>query len=228
MNLRPMTAAALAAAVLVSSLLAAPASAAPPVTVDDEVTMWAADLGFGEVTADVLANDSDPDGDTLALCRVGEVPADAPYFADVVGDQIMVFVLGEVTSPITITYYACDFETLVPGTLTVTLNTTEPIRVTKTDKPGVLRVTNPNDLQIGFLWGGPKESRADGRVRVPADDSVFVRVHRHRIIWVALIGRYSPIDIGRVRDIVLPRDDRGTAALRPGGQRPRQKQRASA
>jgi hypothetical protein len=58
-------------ALLAASLFAAPAQAdevdpEPPVVVDDALTMWPGQ----RAQIDVLANDSDPGGEDLALCRV--------------------------------------------------------------------------------------------------------------------------------------------------------------
>jgi len=203
-------------ALLVSAVLAAgttalagPASAAPPVTVDDNVTMYAG----GVRTVDVLANDSDADGkDTLTICRLGDNVETAHYVVGIEDGKLFVATDPGVTGQITITYYACDYETLTPGTLTISFKKVYPIRVTKLRRPGLLRVTNRNDRQVRFLWGSFKADNADGRTVVAPHDSTVVRVHRHRIDWVAMIGREALVGMGHVRNIALPRNDRPQAS----------------
>lgn len=180
--------------------LAPPASAAPPVAVDDHTMMYP-----GQVRVfDVLANDSDPDGDDLALCRVGATSGEVEYFVD--DDKLVVFGGEDTGEDLTITYYACDFETLVPATLTISFREIHEVRVVKADRPGRLRVTNDNPRAVQFLFGSFHEPRPDGRMRVPAHETVVVRVHRHHIGWVAILARSVLAGTGHVRGIELPGD----------------------
>ncbi|MCW2768217.1 MAG: hypothetical protein JWO11_4176, partial [Nocardioides sp.] len=115
--LRRVCTALLATALLTTlgTALAQPASAAAPVTVDDHVSLYA-----GEARQiSVLKNDSDADGDQLAVCRVAEPGEHDDYYVEAMGDSLFVFTNPRTTGDITITYYACDYETLVPGTLTI-------------------------------------------------------------------------------------------------------------
>lgn len=126
-------AALLSSAVLISALavtLAAPAQAAPPVVVDDEVTIYAGTLNF----PDLLANDSDPDGDDLDVCRIREVMEPPVGFMDPLGIQILVADPGT-SGVFEFTYYACDYATLVPGTLTVTVKPSPKAAVTAKKLP---------------------------------------------------------------------------------------------
>jgi hypothetical protein len=194
-----------------SMLVAAPASAAPPVAVDDQVTIYDGGIEY----VDVLANDSDPDGDDLTICRIGEVSDPAPSIVGIDEGYLVVGLFGEVPGVVTITYYACDLETMVPATLTLTVKPVDSPRLTKTDRPGVLRVTNPNDHATRFSWGVENRGRfehVDGRVAIPAHDSVFVRVHHHRIYWEAFYRHYRVIWSGSIGRIRLPGDDRGQPA----------------
>ena len=86
----------------------------------------------------------------------------------------------------TFTYYACDFSYLTPGTITVTVEALPKITVKKiASKPGHLRVTNPADVKIRFLYGSFEEDRPDGNVIIGKDSSVVIAVHRTRIDWIA-------------------------------------------
>ena len=148
--------------------LASPAAADPPVVQDDHKWMYP---NQGR-SIDVLANDSDPDGDELAVCRVEEPPRDADYFVETDGDQIFVYSSEDTGEDIVIDYYVCDFETLVPATLTISFREIHPIKIAKLDRPGRLRVTNDNKRVVRFLYGSFSQDRPDGRTRVPAHDSV--------------------------------------------------------
>jgi hypothetical protein len=107
----------------------------------------------------------------------------------------------------TSTYYACDHETLVPGTLTVSVQRVKPVRVVKAARPGRVRVTNLNDRRIQFWWGNFFIEEVDGVVRVDAGATRVVRVHRTRIHWVATFGPRVDVDQGTVAGIELPRGD---------------------
>lgn len=186
---------------------AGPASAAPPVAVDDHKWMYPGQFR----TIDVLANDSDPDGDDLALCRLGPIPEDAPYFAGIEDGKVFVWAAEDPTEDIVITYYACDYDTLVPATLTISFREVVPVVAEKAQRPGRIRVTNDNDRAVTFLYGSFREPRPDGRVKVPANSSLTVRVHRHTIDWIAILARSVSAGFGHVRGIVLPGADRTTA-----------------
>lgn len=189
---------ALAAPAAVS--LPSPATAAPPVVTDDHKWMFP---NQGR-SIDVLANDSDPDGDDLAVCRV-DVPDGADYFAAPDGDRLVVFTGEDPGHDIVIDYYVCDYETLVPATLTISFRELHPMKVVKLDRPGRLRVRNDNVRAVRFLYGDFDEERPDGRVRIEPESSVVIRVHRHRIDWIAFMARNGLlIGIGHVRGIELP------------------------
>jgi hypothetical protein len=78
-----------------------------------------------------------------------------------------------------------------------------PVRVSKTSAPGRLRVTNPNDRWVRFLWGTFRRAQPDGRKRVEAYQTVTIRVERRRIDWIALLDGYQVAGQGSVRDIDL-------------------------
>lgn len=199
--LRAVAASTLIAATAAVSF-AAPAAAEPPVAVDDHRRMWAGDVR----EFNVLANDSDPDGDELAVCRVAP-PTDETFFYEIVDGNIVVFAPPDLSGEIAITYYACDFETLVPATLTITIREVLPVTVVKAKRPGRIRVTNDNERAVRFLWGSFENDEPDGRTWVAAHDAKSIRVRRRAVDWIAIF-RGNLIGIGRVRGIELPR---GTA-----------------
>ena len=195
----------LAVSVLGLAVTAAPAEAAPPVTTPDATSMYAGNAR----DVDVLANDTDadPDGaEDLAVCRMG----DETYrrvFAESVGDGLVFVYSLPSAKPgtYTFTYYACDFQTLVPGTITVTIEA-EPEVTAKAlpGQPGKIKVTNPADFKIKFLYGSFKEANPDGTVKIAKGSSVILSVQRTQIDWIAYTRKNEFIKQGRVKNIVLP------------------------
>lgn len=177
---------------------AAPASAAAPVTVDDAVAMSEGE----ERGINVLANDSDADGRAeLTICRLAPAPEDAPYGASIYDNRLHVYVHEDAPDEITITYYACDYQTLVPGTLTITVTHLEPVRVVKLARPGRISVVNPNDARITFWWGNFLIEQIDGVTRVDPHSRKVVRVRGRRVDWFATIGRNIDVGSGSVHPV---------------------------
>lgn len=184
--------------------LAAPAAADPPVVKNDH--KWMFPHQFRSI--DVLANDSDPDGDELAVCRIQADPDDATYATETDGRRIEVWTGEDPGEDLVIHYWVCDFETLVPATLTISFRELHPIEVTKLGRPGLLRVRNDNVRPVRFLYGSFRNERPDGRVTVPVEGSVVIRVHRRKIDWIAFFPRGGVlVGIGHVRRIDLPGRD---------------------
>jgi Bacterial Ig domain len=197
--------------VLSGTLIASPAAAAEPVTNPDTGKMWAGNA----VVADVLANDSDADGDDLAICRIGESPS-RKLEAFVDGDQLIVLSApGARPGQYVFTYYACDFETLQDETLTITIKPKPRIRVVKLDAPGKLKIKNREGFRIELLYGSFREPQPDGTAIVGGHDSKVIRVHRTKINWIAFHARKGDfLRIGRVKNIQLPPGDHPPAAGR--------------
>lgn len=187
-----------------------------PVTRDDRVTVRgnpAGGLAFGSDGGfPVLANDSDPDGDELAICRFA-VPEGAPILvapgsrpdvdpADLPGaprtwsrsegeettTALQVFALTNRAGTYRVTYWACDHDYLTPATLTVTV---QPVaRVTAKVLPGRDRVrfTNPGKRRVVVRYG-PADfeggTRDERRVRVGPGRSTVVTVEHRRMIYTA-------------------------------------------
>ena len=199
----------LAAGTCVSAVADAP-TGSRPVTVADHVEGRAGSTIFVEP----LANDSDPDGDPLAICRLGSTPVGvaAEFFDNTV------VIETDRSGTFTIDYYACDFEYLAKGTITVvaTPAVTVDLNVRKLKRPGKLRVVNHGAYRISFAWGSVKEERADGSHWVKPGHGVTISVKRHSIVWVAVNVREEVTRIGYVRGIRLPG---GTKALPAGAPR---------
>jgi hypothetical protein len=194
---------------------ASPANAAPPVTTDDATSMYAGNAR----EVDVLANDTDADSpDDLTVCRLGSETYKR-VFAESWGDGVIFTysLPGARPGTYTFTYYACDFETLVPATLTVTIDP-EPEVIAKglPGRPGKIKVVNPADFKIQFLYGSFKEQEPDGTVKIARNSSVVLKVRRTRIDWLAYTRRGEFIRKGRVKDIVLPPGTTPPAAGRLG------------
>ncbi|GAA4364967.1 Ig-like domain-containing protein [Nocardioides caricicola] len=219
MTLRSLTAAALAAAVLAATPVA-PTHAdevdpLAPVVVDDEITMWP-----GERTEiDVIANDSDPNGDDLALCRVPSV-----YGPDGEEDRPVVIydrswllgppgVLQVATDRLAegthvLEYYVCNHTRLTLAHLTVTIRPVQPVDVVPDRVPDRILVTNHNDQTIRFLATDRTGCKVDVRARVAAGETRSFAVRRHSLDWVAFIGQRGDLgiaDSGRVRHVELTR-----------------------
>lgn len=189
-------------------VLAAPAQAAAPVTGADTASLYAGNV----VEIQPLANDSDADGDDLAICRIAESTYKRVGLVIGLdeegnpGDTLLIFA-GPRAEPgtYTFTYYACDFQTLVPGTITLTIK--EPPAITAKalpGKPGKIKVTNPADFKIRYLYGSFKEPNPDGVVRIARNSSVILTVRRTRIDWIAFSRKGEFLLKGRVDNIQLP------------------------
>jgi len=154
----------------------------PPVTAPDAVTV----LQANTVAIHPVNNDHDPDNDLLALCRLGTEHYKG-LAVDFFGDELDVFAKPHAKpGTYTFTYYACDYSYLVPGTVSVTVQELPKIPVKKVaSRPGVLRVTNPTDMSMRFLYGSFDEDQPDGSLVIAKGDTVVIKVHRTRIDWIA-------------------------------------------
>ena len=182
---------------------AAPAQAAAPVTAPDATSMYA---GNGR-EVNVLANDTDTDGtEDLTVCRLGNETYKR-VFAEHVGEGIVITysLPGAKPGTYTFTYYACDFQSLVPGTLTVTIEP-EPDVTAKAlpGRPGKIKVTNPADFKIRYLYGSFQEQEPDGVVKIARNSSVILSVRRTQIDWIAYTRNGDFIKQGRIKNITLP------------------------
>jgi hypothetical protein len=174
----------------------------PPVAVDDAYTGYAG----GMQSLNVLANDSDPQGAEIAVCKV-KAPelADEDFIAMTSGDRIEFFDVRGEARTVTFTYYVCNDEFLTPATVTVTLVAPKPLKVTKLDRPGRLRFTNPNDFRVVVMYGDIRRPAPTGRFRLAAHGSEVVRVNTHRVGYLALgVRNGAVVGSGVIRGIELP------------------------
>lgn len=191
-------AATLTASVLGLTLLGTTASYADepalPVVVGDTISLYPGQVDL----INVLANDSSPDGDDLALCRFPEpdftgnkLPAVVAMDMGSLGEpgDVMVMTAPRAHGTHVVDYYVCDHTHLVAAQLTVEIKAVAPVTVRKVaGKPGRLQVTNKNDKAIRFWYGDRRAEDPDGKVRIPAGTTRMVPVRRHTIVWIALIG----------------------------------------
>jgi hypothetical protein len=191
-------------AVVPGALPAAQAvTGSPPVTTPDAVTV----LQGNGANVQPINNDHDADNDVLAICRLGPEHYKG-LTADFFGYDWEVFAKPSAKpGTYTFTYYACDFSYLTAGTITVTVEKLPQIKVVKVaSRPGRLRVTNPADMKVRFLYGSFKEDRPDGTLLLSRNSSAVISVHRTRIDWVATNRRGDLfLGSGHVDGITLAR-----------------------
>ena len=138
----------------------------PPVTTPDAVSVFQG--GFAEVQP--VNNDHDPDNDQLAICRLGTEHYRGMQAIFIENDWAVFAKRKAKPGIYTFTYYACDFSYLTAGTITVTVEPVPKIKVQKiATRPGHLRVTNPADVKIRFLYGSFEEDRPDGNLIIDKD-----------------------------------------------------------
>jgi hypothetical protein len=162
-----------------------------PVAVDDAYTGYAG----GTQTLKVLANDSDPQGAELSVCKVkAPEPADEDFAAMPGGDRIEFFDMRG--------------ETLVSA---------KPLKVAKLHRPGRLRFTNPNDFRVLVMYGDFRKPAPTGKFRLAAHGSEVVRVNTHRVGYLAMGVRNAVmVGSGVIRRIELPQ----RSAARPATDKP--------
>ena len=204
------------ATALGAGLTAVPAAQAatgsPPVTAPDAVSVFQGN--FAAVLP--IKNDHDPDNDLLTICRLGTEHykgIDVGYIGDEFDVQADV---NAKPGTYTFTYYTCDFSYLVPGTITVTVVDLPDVKVRAvSSQPGRIRVTNPFDFKIRFLYGSFREGSPDGKELIGPKDTVVISVDRSKIDWIAF-NRKGTLYLGQghVKGIELARGSQpGTVRL---------------
>ena len=157
-----------------------------PVTQDDSITVWA---GTSETPLNLLANDSDPDGEKLLICRFAEWQPDSPVDVEPLDDRrggrVLIDVAPNAAGSYTYEYRVCDHSYLVPATLTVDVKPVGVTTVAKVpERPRMLRVTNPDQHEIVFIWWG-RNTDDFYAVQLAAGGSRLVRAGASRIDWAA-------------------------------------------
>lgn len=178
------------------------------VAADDEVTIYG---GASSGRLDPLANDSAPDGATLRMCRL---PRDRDgrlrYEYYDVAKHLTVTVMPQAKARThRIEYTACAGGDRATATVLVTVLPRPAVTVTKTSRPGRLRVVNPADVPIEVYFGHPNDELLppDGHFRVPAGESRVFAVRRDTIDWSASSFPEVPADFrlqGQVAGIRMP------------------------
>ncbi len=199
---------------LLSLPTAQAATGSPPVTAPDSVTV----LQGNFTSVFPIKNDHDPDNDLLTICRLGTEHykgLDVGFF----GDQVDVGASPKAKPGVyTFTYYTCDFSYLVPGTITVTVADLPDIKVTPVGR-GKIRVKNPFDFKVRFLYGSFTSGSPDGKVLIPGKSAVTLKVQRTKIDWVAYNRKGTLFcGTGHVKGIKLRVGERrpaGSASLSP-------------
>ncbi|WP_028644340.1 Ig-like domain-containing protein [Nocardioides sp. URHA0020] len=186
-----------------------------PVVVNDTVTLWP---GQGR-DINVLANDSDPGGDDLDVCRLPRPRSGEPDppvsvydrsgLSDAPTGTLRVVADPAARGTHTISYYVCNHTRLAPATLTVVVRPVAAVDVVAVrGRAGRIRVTNHNDRRVLMIVTDRAGCQVDVRARIGAHATRTFRVRRHTVFWTALIGAdASPgiADRGRVRHIRLTR-----------------------
>ena len=194
-------------------------STVAPVTADDVVVMTPV---MGMYWSEVLANDVDPDGGDLQVCRV-EAPDDAGLRVQIdsrsglpgqgqsePGDTFLRILpvsppsLGDHL----VTYYACDREQLTPATLTIQVREFGADAVA--GRPHRVRFTNPLALATRVGWMRPGWDSQEGGTKLGPGQSRVVDVGRGRVQWWAYLAEPAddafPVGEGTVRADGVPRN----------------------
>jgi len=171
--------AATAAVLALVSPVAYAATGSPPVTHPDTVKVEAG----ADIQADLTANDSDPDGDDLAVCRIGDdVPRKLQAF--VAQGQLVVLARRGAEGTYTFTYYACDTSYLTPGQVTIKVGPPAPSLdvIPLEEPPGRMRIVSTfKHRTFRCEWRPVGEEEIEGRATVPPLSSVVIRVHEAEV-----------------------------------------------
>jgi hypothetical protein len=169
-----------AALVLGTVCTAYAATGSPPVTTADVITMNAGDA----MEIDVTANDKDPDGDQLEVCRLGPLPR-ALRESFVTAGKLVVATDRRAHGSHSLTYYACDDSYLSAGTLTVHVKPPRPtidVIPVGDAPPGRLRLVNTyKNKTFHCQWGPLDSDEIEGRAVVRPGSTKIITVHEARL-----------------------------------------------
>ncbi len=161
--------------VMGSTAAAVAATGSPPMTAPDSVTIRA-----GEPSqVDVTANDSDPDGDEVAVCRLGPLPR-ALRDTQISNGTLYVFPTRRAHGTYRITYYACDQSYLTAGTLTLEVRPAGPtfdIRPLDGRDDGTVRLALVNTYKHATFRCEWDDNRGNHEVSVAPRSRKVVVVH---------------------------------------------------
>ncbi len=141
------------------------ASDSGPVATDDDVVLYAGE----RADLDPLANDTGPG---IRVCKLPPSGSGRLHYeySDVAERLNLSAMPRTRAGEHRIGYAACAGDERATATVHVTVLARPAVTVTKTSRPGRLRVTNPADVPIQFEYGHPNEELLshDDRFRVPA------------------------------------------------------------
>jgi hypothetical protein len=151
------------------------------VTSPDRVTLRAGD----GLPVEVTANDIDPDGEQLQVCRIGPVPR--ALRGTMVQDGVLIVVTSRrALGTYTVTYYACDSSYLTAGTLTVKVRPAAPtldIIPVGDGPPGRIRIVNTyKNRTFHCTWRPLDSDKVEGKVTVRPHSSVVIEVHEAKLM----------------------------------------------
>jgi Bacterial Ig domain len=166
---------AVAGVLLGTTATAYAATGSPPVTTPDHTTVHA-----GEGTpVDVTANDKDPDGDQLQVCRLGPLPR-ALRYSMVQQGTLFVGATPHAHGTYSLTYYACDESYLTAGTVTVQVKPPRPtldIVPVGDAPPGRIRLVNTfKHATFHCQWGPLDSEKVEGKTVVRPRSTVVITV----------------------------------------------------
>jgi hypothetical protein len=150
------------------------ATGSPPITAPDQVVVRA----DKPTPVDVLANDTDPDGDELQVCRLGKLPR-ALRSSEVQHGQLFVLPNRGARGTYTLTYYACDTSYLTPGTATVKVRPPAPQFLIQPIGPPPGKVRLVNQLKRATFhceWHPLDSSELLGKATVKPSSTVVITV----------------------------------------------------
>jgi hypothetical protein len=183
------------AAVLLATVPAAyAATGSPPVTSPDVVAVHA-----GEARpVDVTANDKDPDGDQLQVCRLGPLPR-ALAQSMIQDGTLFVAPSRRAHGTYTLTYYACDDSYLTAGTLTVDVRPPAPtlnLVPVGDAPPGRFRIVNTyKHAAFHCRWHPLDDDTLEGKVVVRARSTAVITVHESAFV-LDCVGAHSGYSFG--------------------------------
>lgn len=175
----------------------------PPTAVADARKVWA---GLEEI--DALANDSDPAGGRLDICRVDV--RDRRLVAAPIAGQLLVDTTRARAGDHTVTYYACNAHRLAAATLTLTVRHAKPLVVHVVQRHrSAVRVHNPNPVRAMIAIVSPVgDGEMDVNVfRVRPRHTRWVPVHHRYALWIGIIGTGGDGGNGKLRDVPLTARD---------------------
>jgi hypothetical protein len=160
-----------------------PTTLAPPTPHRDSLDLW---VGGRIQARHLLRNDTDPQGQSLDICRYDDnvlAAPGTPYVRASLDDgKLTVTSRRRVAGTFDVDYYVCNAGRLAPAQLRVHLRWAEPLVVHRLG-PGLssVRVHNPNGV-LALLAVGAKHARSIAGP-VPAHSTRILHVSLRKHVW---------------------------------------------